>query len=88
MAMFAEPKRLAAICALCNSNVAQELLSAVAPTLNLGVGEVGKLPVVSPIGGLARTASALASNSKEDWDDLETSWEFVSNPLVELSERG
>ena len=87
MAMFTDAKGLTILCAVCNSRTAEVLLSAIAPTLNLGVGEVGKLPVPSDPEVIPPAVSALVSISKEDWDSSETSWDFMQNPLIFLTER-
>ena len=71
-----------------NSQVALEQLAAIAPTLNYEVGQVAGLPVAdaSADGGVSLATKAIEV-AKSDWDNFETSWEFVRNPLVDLSER-
>lgn len=78
--IFADnPQLRKELAAFSNSSVALELLRALAPTLNYEVGQIAQLPVRS----LTETESAsnvdeLTSQSKHDWDDFETSWNFVA----------
>ena len=72
--------------ALCNSSVARECLLFLSPTLNFEVNKIGALPLLVPNSTAEAEAAALASNSislsNEDWDSLETSWDFKRSPLV------
>lgn len=69
--------------AFANSSVALEMLKAIAPTLNYEVGQIGKLPIVplsnSDAGRLASQATEVA---REDWNEFETSWDFVSLSIL------
>ncbi|MFD6894116.1 BREX-1 system adenine-specific DNA-methyltransferase PglX [Rhodococcus sp. NPDC060086] len=84
MSVFANPAELAEIVAICNSTTAESLFAAVAPTLNLGVGEIGKLPVLQSLKAPSQMLNKIVARSKRDWDDFETSWDFAENPLVAL----
>ncbi|HCM95431.1 MAG TPA: BREX-1 system adenine-specific DNA-methyltransferase PglX [Glutamicibacter sp.] len=84
MSTFATPEQLIELVALCNSTTAERLFGAIAPTLNLGVGEIGKLPVTTGAQDLVQTIPKLVAGSKEDWDNSETSWGFSSSPLVDV----
>jgi hypothetical protein len=79
----------AGLLSFANSQLAFEQLAAIAPTLNYEVGQVAGLPVADACAdsGVSLAAKAIEV-AKSDWDNFETSWEFVRNPLVELSERG
>lgn len=72
--------------ALCNSSVARECLLFLSPTLNFEVNKIGALPLLVPDSIAEAEAAALASNSislsNEDWDSLETSWDFKRSPLL------
>ena len=77
-----------ALCALCflNSRVAESLLAATSPTLNFEAGHIAalpfKLPDLSVVTKTASIAQELISLAKADWDSLETSWDFLSSPLL------
>ena len=68
-----------------NSNVAQEYLIALNPTLNYQVGDIGKLPIICDV-NRKNTVEALVnhciSSCKRDWDSFETSWDFQCHPLI------
>ena len=73
--------------ALLNSNVANILLSAINPTLNLHPGYLGAIPIPNDITMYTiGDVRALINNSQDDWDGFETSWQFASSPLVAISQ--
>lgn len=75
--------------AFANSQMALEQLAAIAPTLNYEVGQVAGLPVANAAAEeVVELASFAVTEAKADWDRFETSWEFMQNPLVELSAPG
>lgn len=82
----ADSRERSALLSFLNSQVALEQLIALAPTLNYEVGQVSSLPVAS-VGArkLTETASSAVFESKLDWDDFESSWDFVQNPLLKLA---
>lgn len=74
-----------------NSCVADYLISAANPTLNVQVGNVASLPwhftgtnKVSERVGI--TVEELISHSRDDWNVHEGSYEFSKNPIVALAE--
>lgn len=71
------------VLALLNSNVAMQILSVLAPTINYGPKQVKKIPCIvkyeSKIVELAKQNIAL---SKTDWDSFEISWDFMRHPLL------
>lgn len=71
------------------SKVASFYLKVLNPTINFPPGYIQSLPYAAEkingneyIGSYVRDNISLA---KHDWDDFETSWEFTTHPLVELS---
>ena len=69
-----------------NSEVAFEQLAAVAPTLNYEVGQVASLSVADARADeVVALAADAVETAKVDWNVSETSWDFMSNPLVELA---
>ena len=83
MACYAQETTLMSVVSIANSAVAEQLLSAIAPTLNLGAGETAKVPMPSRADdGIQARVVALIENSSADWNSAETSWGFVENPLI------
>jgi hypothetical protein len=71
---------------ICNSSSAAALLQMTAPTLSFNVNDIGNIPMPSEK-YKGEIISALLSTSKEDWDSLETSWDFQRFALLD-SEQG
>ena len=71
------------IMALINSVAADDILKLLAPTINFGVEQVGKIPVILD---KENTVNVIVKDniniSKEDWDAFETSWDFKKHPLI------
>jgi hypothetical protein len=69
------------IAGLLNSPVVYAALGALNPTLNVNPGNLADIPVVlaAETGGTANKCIDLA---KYDWDSFETSWAFISLPLL------
>lgn len=67
--------------ALLNSNVAETIVKALAPTINFNASDIGKMPIVlyknnmhnNRIESLAKQCITI---SQEDWDSNECSWDF------------
>lgn len=80
-----KPAELLYYIGLCNSKVAMEFLSFLAPTMDYNAGAVAKLPIIKDdtvleqVSCLVRRAIDI---SKQDWDSYEESWEFERHPLV------
>lgn len=76
--------------ALCyaNSKVINVFLGALSPTLDYNAGPVGRCPILVTKETEARDrARELIEISKADWDSFETSWDFVSVPLLSAEHR-
>lgn len=70
------------------TKVAGYILNILNPTLTFQVGDVAKVPVVLSNNNKQQIDNYVTNNvniSKSDWDSHETSWDFDSNPLLELS---
>ena len=70
---------------LCNSKVAMEFLSFLAPTMDYNAGAVGKLPVHIDDEKKSEIISLVdecISISREDWDAFEISWDYKKSPLI------
>ena len=73
------------ILGLLNTNVSQEILNCIAPTLNYQAGDISLIPIIfneqleKNIIDLVNENIAI---SKRDWDDYEISWNFKTHPLL------
>lgn len=80
-------QKRAALLAIANSSVSSGVLEAVAPGLRFDVGQIAKIPVLDKV--IAEITEvrteALIKTAREDWDSAETSWDFSTNPLVDLA---
>ena len=74
------------ICAFLNSNVANDMLRIINPTVNFQAWEIGKLPYVSNRinDAVIEIIQECYCISKEDWDAHETSWDFKENEIIRL----
>ena len=75
------------IIALLNTKVANNILAVINPTMNYGAGSIANLPVVynnEKKLSIEEIAVQCVEISKTDWDFFETSWDFVTHPLVLL----
>jgi len=66
---------------LCSKTCSQ-LTSILNPTVNLQPGNVASLPYIPAEGEATNIVRQAISISKDDWDSLEGSWEFMRNPLA------
>lgn len=73
---------------LVNSNVCNQILKLIAPTLHFNVGQIAIIPVFESSlhdKGINTLVSQNISISRTDWDAHETSWDFQENEIVRLS---
>ena len=75
---------------LVNSPVGRSFSRILSPTLNFGIAELKKTPYIKPqnLETLNERTRALISSSEQDWDAFETSWGFISLPLLSPDHRG
>ncbi len=70
---------------LLNSNITQNILDAINPTINFGVSDILKIPFIynqeyeEEIESLVKRAIALA---RESWDSYEVSWDYKKHPFI------
>jgi hypothetical protein len=75
--------------ALCNSNLVNVFLLALAPTLDYHEGPLGRVPmIVKDKDSFAQTAERCVEVARADWDNFETSWDFRDYPLLRQGLRG
>ena len=72
-----------ALLGFCNSTLALALLAATAPTINFNVENIAALPVVDfDDDEWLKTVTELVSLGRDDWNQLETSWDFSGSPII------
>ena len=72
--------------AFLNSKLTYEILTFTNPTLNFQAGNIASLPINEKIFENKLIPKFVEENimiSKEDWDSFETSWDFITHPLIE-----
>ena len=86
MATFPKDESIPFVLGLLNSKVVASILTFLSPTIVINAGEVDKIPVLQPevvikqkIIDISRDSISLSRN---DWDTLETSWDFQRHPLL------
>lgn len=71
---------------LINSVVAEDILALLAPTLNYGVEQVGRIPIIlKEQDNIESIVNKNITLSQTDWDSFETSWDFQTHPLLSTS---
>jgi type II restriction/modification system DNA methylase subunit YeeA len=71
-----------------NSSVATYFLSVIAPTMSANPGDIGRLPFLEIADhDVLKAAQACESISRTDWDAYETSWDFITLPLLSSDQR-
>ena len=85
-AMEAFEADLKYILALINSVVADDILKLLAPTINFGVEQIGRIPFIKEKAvEIERITDECIDLSKEDWDSFETSWDFEMHPFIKAN---
>lgn len=74
--------------AFLNSPVAQTLLEVFSPGLGISEGAVNSLPFINPPDAISNISLTNKDISKQDWDAHETSWDFMTNELMMMSQAG
>lgn len=70
---------------LINTKMMQYILNALSPTLNYEVGQIASIPVIESkdlTQDVIIKVTDNIKNSKEEWDEFETSWNFKKHPLI------
>ena len=72
--------------ALLNNKFINYIIKVLSPTLHFDVGYFGKLPaLLSRNNEIVELVKENIFLAKSDWDDLETSWNFKSHPLLKYN---
>ena len=67
------------------SRITYSFLKAFNPTINFQIGDIKNIPVVQSSDYMLKINDLVMTNvaiSKMDWDNFETSWDFVTHPLL------
>ena len=71
------------------SSLSNMFLEVLCPTLSFTSGELAKIPFFKintvPTDSVVKTITYLISIAKSDWDSYETSWDFTSLPLLQVT---
>lgn len=71
-----------------NSSVSQKCIKILNPTITTQVGDMARIPVMFSQDVKSKIEELVKENisiSKQDWDSVETSWDFEKHPLVDGS---
>lgn len=85
MSCFAEHNTLIYLLGLNNTKVVRIIMNTLAPTINYQVGDIANIPVIFDKEKSQEIFDIVEENieyGKKDWDSFETSWDFISNPLI------
>ena len=69
-----------------NSNVCQDILELISPTIDYSMGKLSYLPIIFNNNyheEIMRIVNENIKLCKLDWDDFETSWNFKKHPLLQ-----
>lgn len=73
------------ILGLCNTPIVMKMLEILAPTINYQAGDIANIPVIidkTQKELIEKIVNQNISISKIDWDSFETSWDFITHPLI------
>ena len=77
------PQNAHYILSLLNGKIGQYILNISNATINYQPGDIAGIPVIfDNVDQVEAIAESNISISKEDWDKLETSWDFKKHPLI------
>lgn len=84
MSCFSD-ENLLYLLSLCNTKIAMEILSIIAPTINYQCGDIANIPVIDRVANRELIEEKTKENinvSTTDWDSFETSWDFKKHPMI------
>ena len=89
--IFADTEDLWDLLGFANSCVTQQMLRALAPTMNFEVGHIAALPLIPHPEQRAEIAALVRENialSRADWDAFEQSWDYTCDPVIDRARAG
>ena len=81
----ADRQLLLRILSILNSKVGQFILQVLNPSVNLQIGDISRTPIIEPSCDHEAVEIAVEECillARDDWDNLETSWDFAALPLL------
>lgn len=78
--IFCDHEQLIGMLGFLNSNVAQNILNILCPTLDYSSIGINALPILE-FASIDKI-DQLINKAKYDWDSYETSWDFTQNPVI------
>ncbi|MGU3288819.1 BREX-1 system adenine-specific DNA-methyltransferase PglX [Acinetobacter radioresistens] len=76
--------------AFINSNVANNILKVINPTLHFNPGNISTLPIAESLkpdySKIEIIVNKLIYIAKSDWDSYEISWDFTQNPIIRTNQ--
>ena len=78
--IFCDHEQLIGMLGFLNSNVAQNILNILCPTLDYSSIGINALPILE-FASIDKI-DQLINKAKYDWDSYETSWDFTENPII------
>nr|WP_307990089.1 BREX-1 system adenine-specific DNA-methyltransferase PglX [uncultured Niameybacter sp.] len=85
MSFYANKEDVLYYLAFCNTKIANQMLQILAPTINYQAGDIGRLPLYVVSDKYRYIIDIVEQNiaiSKTDWDSFESSWDFITHPLI------
>ncbi|MED4182082.1 BREX-1 system adenine-specific DNA-methyltransferase PglX [Priestia megaterium] len=85
MKLFAKREDLYYFLALLNSSITEKMIKQLSSTLNFEQGNIARIPVVKTNEIVEKVDFIVRENieiSKQDWNLVETSWDFIRHPLL------
>lgn len=82
-ALFVDKGNIYYVLGFLESNVCNEILKSLNPTVNYQAGNIKSLPIL--FNNVEKVNALVIENikiAKEDWDIYETSWNFIRHPLI------
>ena len=76
---------LLSVQALLSSCLASYLLGLLSATMNIEVGNISRIPFLSPLSPVSGIAKSAIDITKTDWDAYERSWDFKRQPLITVT---
>lgn len=78
------------VLSFCNTIIARAILAGLAPTLNIEIQQIESLPLSlrSEWPELKAIVDELVQIARADWDNFETSWDFLDQPLLRPGMKG
>lgn len=75
---------------LLNTKISSFILNIYNPTLHFQIGNIRKFPIIfsenkREVEEIKELSQKCIYISKKDWDSFETSWDFVTHPLVDIN---